>query len=66
MNIKQIYVATIAIFTFSMGAMAGEYTHSTPAVQGYDVVLNLTKWIVNAKFVASIFVALMYEGCVCL
>jgi YHS domain-containing protein len=38
MNIKQFLVATLAVVTFSMGAMAGEYNHSTPAVQGYDVV----------------------------
>jgi YHS domain-containing protein len=38
MNIKKILIAAVAMFTFSTGAMAGEYTHSTPAVQGYDVV----------------------------
>lgn len=38
MTIKQFLIAMIAMLTFSTGAMAGEYTHSTPAVQGYDVV----------------------------
>lgn len=38
MNIKNALIAVIAAFTFSVGAIAGEYNHSTPAVQGYDVV----------------------------
>lgn len=38
MNIKQILSAVVAFFVFSFGAIAGEYNHSTPAVQGYDVV----------------------------
>ena len=38
MKIKQFLIATIAVLTLSTGAMAGEFTHSTPAVQGYDVV----------------------------
>jgi len=38
MNIKQFLIAIVAMLTFSFGATAGEYTHSTPAVQGYDVV----------------------------
>lgn len=38
MNIKQLLIAVIATVTFSVGAIAGEYTNSTPAVQGYDVV----------------------------
>ena len=38
MNIKKILIATVAMLTFSIGAIAGEYTHSTPAVLGYDVV----------------------------
>ena len=38
MNIKQFLLAMVAMLTFSVAAMAGEYTHSTPAVQGYDVV----------------------------
>lgn len=38
MNIKQFLIAMVAMLTFSAGAAAGDYTHSTPAVQGYDVV----------------------------
>lgn len=38
MNIKQALIAVVAMFTFSFGAKAGDYHHSTPAVQGYDVV----------------------------
>ncbi len=38
MNIKQYILAIVAFFTFSMAATAADYTHSTPAVQGYDVV----------------------------
>jgi YHS domain-containing protein len=38
MNIKQFLIATIAMVTFSVAATAADYTHSTPAVQGYDVV----------------------------
>ena len=38
MNIKQFLAAMIAMLTFSVGTMAADYTHSTPAVQGYDVV----------------------------
>ncbi len=38
MNIRQTIVTIIAMMTFSLGAIASEYTHSTPAVQGYDVV----------------------------
>ena len=38
MNIKQFLIALVAVLTFSAGAAAGEHTHSTPAVQGYDVV----------------------------
>jgi len=38
MTIKQALIAVIALFSFSFGATAGEYNHSTPAVQGYDVV----------------------------
>lgn len=38
MNIKQLLIAIVAMLTFSAGAAAGDYTHSTPAVQGYDVV----------------------------
>ncbi len=38
MNIKQFLIAIFAVLTLSTGAIAGEYTHSTPAIQGYDVV----------------------------
>ena len=38
MNIKQFLIAIVASLTISTGAMAGDYTNSTPAVQGYDVV----------------------------
>lgn len=38
MNIKQFLIAMIAVLTFSATATAADYTHSTPAVQGYDVV----------------------------
>lgn len=38
MNIKQILISIIAVLAFSASAIAGEYSHSAPAVQGYDVV----------------------------
>ena len=38
MNIKQYILAIVALFTFSMGVTAADYTNSIPAVQGYDVV----------------------------
>ena len=38
MNIKQFLIAMVAMLAFSAGAMAGDYTNSTTAVQGYDVV----------------------------
>lgn len=38
MNIKQFLAQTLALLTLSVSAMAADYTHSTPAVQGYDVV----------------------------
>ena len=38
MGIKQFLVALVAFFSLSTAAVAGEYNHSTPAVQGYDVV----------------------------
>lgn len=38
MRIGQLLVAVIAALSFSTGAIAADYTHSTPAVQGYDVV----------------------------
>ena len=42
MDIKQFFIATIAMLSLSGGAMAADYTHSTPAVQGYDVVTYQT------------------------
>ncbi len=38
MKIKQLLTAAIAAAFFSTGAIAADYSHSTPAVQGYDVV----------------------------
>ena len=38
MSIKNLLITMFALLTFSAGAIAGDYTHSTPAVQGYDVV----------------------------
>jgi len=38
MKLKQLVIATLATLFFSAGAVAADYTHSTPAVQGYDVV----------------------------
>lgn len=38
MMIKQYLMTIFAALTFSMSAVAGDYSHSTPAVQGYDVV----------------------------
>lgn len=38
MMIKQYLLTLFTVLTFSIGAVAGEYRHSTPAVQGYDVV----------------------------
>ncbi|MEX2962874.1 YHS domain-containing (seleno)protein [Microbulbifer sp. TYP-18] len=38
MKVKQYLVAILSTLVFSVGAKAGEYKHSTPAVQGYDVV----------------------------
>lgn len=38
MNIKRFLSQTLALLTLSVSAMAADYTHSTPAVQGYDVV----------------------------
>lgn len=42
MQIKQWMVAAIAMLSISGTAMAADYTHSTPAVQGYDVVTYQT------------------------
>lgn len=38
MNIKQFLSQTLALLTLSVSAFAADYSHSTPAVQGYDVV----------------------------
>ncbi len=38
MKIKQFLITMIAMLTLSVAATAADYTHSTPAVQGYDVV----------------------------
>ncbi|NKC00657.1 MAG: YHS domain protein [Pseudomonadales bacterium] len=42
MKIKQLIFAGIAALFFSGSVMAADYTHSTPAVQGYDVVTYQT------------------------
>ena len=36
--LKQTLVALVAVLTLSGNALAADFTHSTPAVQGYDVV----------------------------
>lgn len=38
MNIKKYVVGLLASLAFTAGVNAGEFSHSTPAVQGYDVV----------------------------
>ncbi len=38
MKLKTNLIALLATLLFMGNAMANEYTHSTPAVQGYDVV----------------------------
>lgn len=38
MNFKSTLLALVALIGLSGNAMATDYTHSTPAVQGYDVV----------------------------
>ncbi len=38
MKLKTNLIALLATLFFMGNAMAAEYTHSTPAVQGYDVV----------------------------
>lgn len=38
MNIKKRLLMMITMLTFSVAATAADYRHSTPAVQGYDVV----------------------------
>ena len=56
MTIKRILAAAFATLIFSTGAMAADYTHSTPAAQGYDVVTYHTDKRPlrgNGNFVAS-------------
>ncbi len=43
MNIKRTFLALITLLCVSFGASAGNYPHSTPAVQGYDVVSYQTE-----------------------
>ena len=38
MKLRSTLMALVALFGFAGNAMAADYTHSTPAVQGYDVV----------------------------
>ena len=38
MKLKTQLVTLVALFGFAGSALAADYTHSTPAVQGYDVV----------------------------
>ena len=38
MKFKQLLIAALTTLFFSTGAIAADYNHSTPAVQGYDVV----------------------------
>jgi YHS domain-containing protein len=38
MNIKRFFIGLLALFALSGAANAGDYAHSVPAVQGYDVV----------------------------
>ena len=38
MKIKHTLLALVALLGISVTAIAGDYLHSTPAVQGYDVV----------------------------
>ena len=38
MSFRTTFLALVALIGFSGNAMAADYTHSTPAVQGYDVV----------------------------
>jgi len=42
MKLKQLVIASLATLFLSAGAFAADYTHSTPAVQGYDVVTYQT------------------------
>lgn len=38
MRIKHILLSLVALLSISAAASAGDYLHSTPAIQGYDVV----------------------------
>ena len=38
MKLKQLVIATLATLLFSNSVIAENFSHSTPAVQGYDVV----------------------------
>ena len=38
MKLKTQLVTLVALFSFAGSALAADFTHSTPAVQGYDVV----------------------------
>ena len=38
MSFKSILLASVAVLGFVNSAIAADYAHSTPAVQGYDVV----------------------------
>ena len=38
MKLRSTLMALVALFGFAGNAMAADYTNSTPAVQGYDVV----------------------------
>ena len=38
MSIKKILLASAALFAITGNAVAEDYAHSSPAVQGYDVV----------------------------
>ncbi len=38
MKIKQFLMAVLTLLSVSTSALAADYSHSTPAVQGYDVV----------------------------
>ena len=38
MTIKRLLIAALSTLLFTKTALAADYAHSTPAVQGYDVV----------------------------
>lgn len=41
-QLNSLFALAVAMFGFSTAALAGDYTHSAPAVQGYDVVTYQT------------------------